>query len=125
MVFIFFNYMENLYKFPFVHKHLLSKLGKLKGNCCVCNRINENEECYYCQECNNFYFCFDCSKHASEEEMLKLHPHKLKPTKRYMWSCDKCASTVYSSGLSMCCINCDFDVCVNCFWGLNKIEKIY
>ena len=111
--------------FPFVHKHPLNPYGKLEGKCCVCEKIEPNEVCYICKECN-FYFCKGCSKHAEKDEMLKLHRHLLKPTQSFFWSCDLCRSATYSSGMSMKCRECDFDVCVNCFWGLNnKAEKVY
>ena len=117
--------MEKLYKFPYVHKHGLSKNGKLKGKCCVCKKIDENKDCYYCLECDDFYFCFDCEKHTEESVIKKLHRHLLVVKKRYMWKCDICKQCTYSSGLSMCCEQCDFDVCVGCFWGLKKEEIIY
>ena len=121
--------METLYPFPFVHKHLLSKKGKLNYPCCVCSKIDPDEECFVCstkeEECKKFCFCMECSKYASEEEMLKKHNHLLKPTKRYGWKCDLCKKCTYSSGLSMCCPQCDFDVCVYCFWGLDKPRIIY
>ena len=54
--------------------------------------------------------------------MLKLHPHILKPTKRTDWDCKICKKCIYSSGISMYCQQCNFDVCVFCFWGLNGCE---
>lgn len=105
-------------KFPFVHKHYLYSDGKLTGNCCVCAKINPEEECFVCEECN-FFFCKKCAKRTEEEYMRKLHArHLLKPTQRYTWRCDICRECVYSSGISMCCLECDFDVCYKCFWGI-------
>ena len=36
--------MEALYPFPFVHKHQLSKFGKLNYPCCVCSKIDPEED---------------------------------------------------------------------------------
>ena len=77
--------METLYDFRFVHIHKLSKNHKLKDKCCVCQNVDVNKNAYHCIEkgCENFYFCFECAKHADKEEILKLHPqHLLKPKKR-------------------------------------------
>ena len=121
--------MESLYSFPFVHKHKLIKTGKLNNPCCVCSKVEPDEICYICstseEECKNFCFCLECAKYASEEEMLKLHNHLLKPTKRHSWCCDICKKCTYSSGLSMCCEQCNFDVCVYCFWKLDKPRIIH
>ena len=121
--------METLYPFPFVHKHELSKLGKLTNPCCVCTKVEPEEDCYVCptneEKCKNFCFCMECAKYASEEQMLKLHRHLLKPTKRNTWRCDICKKCTYSSGISMCCSECDFDVCVYCFWALDKPRIIH
>ena len=122
--------MESLYSFPFVHKHQLTKNGKLKYQCCVCTKSDSDEDCYVCstneEGCKNFCFCFQCAKYATEEAMLKLHSnHLLKPTKRYGWSCDICKKCTYSSGISMCCEACNFDVCVSCFWSLDKPRILY
>ena len=112
--------------FPFVHIHPLDPFGKLEGKCCVCEKINKNEICYYCKDCN-FYFCKSCSLYALPEEMKKLHQHELKPKKVFFWSCNLCNSCVYSSGMSMRCNICDFDICVKCFWNLNQnaTNKVY
>ena len=121
--------METLYSFPFVHKHQLSKNGKLKYECCVCKKIEPDEDCYICpsndEECKKFCFCMECAHYASEEEMKKIHIHPMKPTKRYSWRCDLCKKCTYTSGISMCCRQCDFDVCVYCFWGLDKPRIIH
>ncbi len=121
--------MEALRPFPFVHKHPLIKNGKLNFPCCVCSKVEPDEICYICstseEGCKNFCFCLECSKYAEEEEMLKLHNHLLKPTKRYGWECDICKKCTYSSGLSMCCETCNFDCCVYCFWKLDKPRIIH
>ena len=121
--------MEKFYPFPFVHKHQLSKNGKLEFPCCVCSKIDPEEDCYVCstkeEGCKQFCFCMECSKYATEEAMLKLHNHLLKPTKRNGWKCDVCKKCTYSSGISMCCSQCDYDVCVYCFWGLDKPRIIH
>ena len=73
--------METYYSFPFVHKHKLSKNGKLNYPCCVCSKIDPEESCYVCitteEACKNFCFCRECANYTKEEEMLKLHPHIL------------------------------------------------
>lgn len=109
-------------KFPYVHHHYLDPNGKLEGKCCVCEYSNPKEDSYICEECN-FYFCKNCAQRTDEEELKKFHSqHILEPILRYSWSCDICQECVYSSGLSMCCPDCNFDVCYKCFWGLNKIS---
>ena len=41
--------METLYPFPFVHKHELSKNGKLKYPCCVCTKMDPEEDSMFVQ----------------------------------------------------------------------------
>ena len=121
--------METLYPFEFVHRHLLSKNGKLKYPCCVCGKVDPDEDCFYCKSseegCNKFCFCFECSKFTTEEEMRKIHEHPMKPTLRYHWTCDKCIRRAFNQGISMCCQMCNFDCCVYCFWKLENPRIIH
>ena len=83
-------------------------------NCDFCGK-SENGMGATCQQCG-FNFCGSCNNRlTTQTPNTACHPHPLTMKKRGMWKCDKCSKS-YNNKLSMFCIQCDFDCCIDCFY---------
>lgn len=71
---------------------------------------------YNCKECD-IDICADCfSLTKLRKPNTSVHTHSLKIREDgFSWFCDLCEFN-YGSRISFCCEECDFDVCLNCYY---------
>ena len=103
------------------HPHTLISSTINGKQCNICYRNLMNENCYNCQNCD-IVLCNNCYERCKNSEQINFCPnnHGLILTKSINFRCDVC-NQEFSGSVSMCCRNCNYDCCFNCFFnGLNK-----